>query len=122
LSHIVQIQSEVRDPLAVAAACLRLGLPEPDLGTAELFSGRAAGLLVKLPGWTYPCVVDIATGEVRYDNYGGQWGAQEQLDKFLQAYACEKARIEAQKRGYTVLEQPLADGSIKLTVQLGGEP
>jgi hypothetical protein len=122
LSHVVQIQTEVRDPLAVAMACRRLGLPEPAHGTAELFSGQAVGLLVKLPGWVYPCVVDVATGEVRYDNYGGQWGAQEHLDRFLQSYAVEKARIEARKRGYTVLEQPLADGSIKLTVQVGGAP
>ena len=122
MSHIVQIQTELRDPQAVAAACRRLGLPEPASGTAELFSGRAAGLLVKLPGWLYPCVVDTATGEVRYDNYAGAWGAQEQLDKFLQTYAVEKARIEARKRGYTVVEQPLADGSVKLTVQLGGAP
>jgi hypothetical protein len=122
VSHIVQVRTELRDPQAVAAACRRLGLPEPAHGTAELFSGQAAGLLVRLPGWVYPCVVDTATGEVRYDNYQGSWGAQEHLDRFLQAYACEKAKIEARARGYTVLEQPLADGSIKLTVQVGGEP
>ena len=31
-----------------------------------------------------------------------------------------KARIEARKRGHTITEQSLADGSIKLTVQVGG--
>ena len=79
MSHIVQIETEVRDPAAVAAACRRLGLPEPVEGTAKLFEGEAAGLLVKLPGWLYPAVVDAATGEVRYDNYGGAWGDPEQL-------------------------------------------
>jgi hypothetical protein len=54
VSHIVQIQAEARDLAAVAAACRRLGLPEPVRGTAKLFSGQANGLLVRLPGWLYP--------------------------------------------------------------------
>ena len=48
------------------------------------------------------------------------WGKQKELDKFLQTYACEKARIEARKQGYTVTEQPLTDGSIKLMIQVTG--
>ena len=48
------------------------------------------------------------------------WGDQRELDRFLQAYACERAKIEARRQGHTVTEQPLADGSIKLTIQLGG--
>ena len=35
-------------------------------------------------------------------------------------YAVEKARIEARRQGHSVTEQPLADGSIKLTIQVGG--
>jgi hypothetical protein len=34
--------------------------------------------------------------------------------------AVEKARIEARKRGHQVIEQALADGSIRLTIQVGG--
>ena len=120
MSHIVEIQTEVRDPVAVAAACQRLGLPEPVHGTAKLFEGEAAGWLVKLPGWLYPVVCDTATGSVRFDNYNQQWGRQEQLDRLLQAYAIEKARIEARRRGHQVIEQSLADGSIEVTIQLGG--
>ncbi len=120
MSHIVTIKTEVRDPAAVAAACRRLGLPEPVHGTAKLFSGEATGLLVKLPDWLYPAVVDTATGQVRYDNYNGAWGRQEHLDRLLQSYAIEKARIEARKRGHSVVEQPLADGSVRLTIRVGG--
>jgi len=120
LSHIVTIKTEVRDPAAVAAACLRLGLPEPAHGTARLFEGEATGLLVKLPGWLYPAVLDTATGRVLFDNYNGSWGRQEHLDRLLQGYAIEKARIEARKRGHSVIEQPLSDGSVKLTITVGG--
>ena len=48
------------------------------------------------------------------------WGQQEHLDGFLQSYAVEKARIEARKRGHSVVEQALPDGSVKLTIQIGG--
>ena len=39
LSHIVTIKTEVRDHAAVSAACRRLELPPPVLGTAQLFEG-----------------------------------------------------------------------------------
>jgi hypothetical protein len=120
LSHVVSIKTEVRDHVAVSAACRRLKLPAPILGTAQLFSGEAAGLIVRLTDWTYPVVVDVTTGQVHYDNYGGAWGDQAQLDHFLQIYAVEKARIEARKKGHQITEQPLADGSIKLTIRVGG--
>ena len=120
MSHVITIRTEVRDPAAVNAACLRLGLPEPVHGSAQLFSGEATGLLVKLPDWLYPAVVHVETGRVQFDNYGGAWGRQEHLDRFLQRYALEKAHIEARKRGHTVVEQALPDGSVKLTVTVGG--
>jgi len=34
--------------------------------------------------------------------------------------AFEQTKIEARRKGYSVSEQSLADGSIKLTVQVGG--
>jgi len=120
LSHIVTVKTEVRDHVAVSAAFRRLELPPPRVGSAQLFSGQVSGLIVRLPDWTYPLVINTTTGQVRYDNYGGAWGDQAQLDRFLQAYAVEKARIEAGKKGHQVTEQTLADGSIKLTIQVGG--
>jgi hypothetical protein len=89
-------------------------------GTTELFSGQATGLAVELPDWTYPVVCDTTTGTVKFDNYNGKWGDQQHLARFLQAYACEKAKIEARRRGHQCTEQTLADGSIKLTIQVNG--
>jgi hypothetical protein len=86
-------------------------LPAPTQGTAKLFSGEVSGLLVQLPGWQFPAVIDTLTGVVSYDNYSEHWGEQRQLDKFLQMYAVEKAKLEARKKGYTVSEQTLQDGS-----------
>jgi hypothetical protein len=120
MSHIVQIKTEVRDGIAVQAACQRLGLEAPVLGTVTLFATEARGLLVRLPGWIYPVVFDTRSGQVRFDNYGGRWGEQVQLDRFLQAYAVEKTKIEARRKGHIVFEQTLDNGSIKLTVTVGG--
>ncbi len=120
MSHIVTIKTEVRDAAAVRAACRRLQLPEPIQGTTKLFSGEAFGLAVQLPDWHYPVVCDTTNGQVRFDNFSGRWGEQKHLDRFLQAYAVERATIEARRAGHSVTEQQLADGSIKLTVNVGG--
>ncbi|HBN75522.1 MAG TPA: DUF1257 domain-containing protein [Planctomycetaceae bacterium] len=120
MSHIVQIQTEVRDPIAVRSACDRLSLPQPTEGTFKLFTTSATGVGVELPEWRYPVVCETQTGQVRFDNYGGRWGKQVHLDRFLQSYAVEKARLEARKKGHTITEQSLEDGSIKLTVNVGG--
>ena len=120
MSHIVNIKTEVRDPRAVRATCTRLQLPEPVQATARLFSASITGLLVHFPGWRYPVVCQTETGQVQFDNFENRWGDRAQLDRFLQAYAVEKTRLEARKQGYDVSEQSLTDGSIKLTVHVGG--
>ena len=120
MSHVVEIRTEVRDPEAVAVACCRLALPEPVRGTAQLYSGQATGLLVRLPDWLYPVVIDADTGTVRYDNYGGVWGDEQHLHRFVQAYVVERSRIEARKKSYATTEQSLADGSIMVEIEVGG--
>jgi hypothetical protein len=120
LSHTVTIKTEVRDAAAVRAACERLKLPAPVHGKTELFNGEVEGLAVQLPDWIYPAVCDTASGQIKYDNFGGRWGDQKHLDKFLQAYAAEKVKIESRRKGHIVTEQQLADGSLKLTIQVGG--
>jgi len=120
MSHLVTIQTKVHDRVAINAACRRLGLTEPIEGTAKLYSGEATGLMLQLPGWTYPAVIEPLTGTVRYDNYGGAWGEQQHLDRFLQSYAVARATLEARSKGLQVNEQTLHDGSIRLQIHEGG--
>jgi hypothetical protein len=122
MSHIVSVQTKLFDPAAINAACQRLNLPTAVQGTVKLFSGEATGLQVQLPGWQYPAVIDTSTGEVKYDNYNGAWGNSDHLTKFLQLYAVERAKIEARRKGYTVHEQALNDGSIKVQILTGDSP
>ncbi len=120
MSHVVTIKTEIRDPTALAAACRRLGLGEPVQGKAKLFTSEAEGLIVQLPDWRYPVVVDTGTSQIHYDNFNQQWGKQKQLDRLLQVYAVEKSKLEVRRAGHTVTEESLSDGSIKLTIQVGG--
>jgi hypothetical protein len=119
VSHIVSIKTQLRDHTAISAACHRLNLAEPIQGKAQMYAGEIEGLLVQLPGWKYPIAIDTQSGQVRHDNFEGHWGDQEQLDRFVQAYAVELARLEARKKGYMVSEQQLTDGSIKLQIHEG---
>lgn len=120
MSHIVEIKTEIRDEAAVKAACTRLQIPTPEHKTVRLFNATATGLCIQLPGWSYPVVANLATGQLQYDNYNGHWGEQKHLNSFLQAYAVEKAKIEARKKGHSVSETRLQDGSIRVTVRVGG--
>lgn len=120
LSHIVEIATEVRDPAAIGAACHRLTLPPPVHGPTRLFAGEVTGWAVRLPDWKYPAVCNTETGRVHYDTYGGRWGDESRLHEFLQAYAVEKTRIEVRTQGHTMTEESLPDGSIRMTVAVGG--
>jgi hypothetical protein len=116
MSHIVTITTQIKDSDAIRAACARLNLIAPKLGTVDLYEGSATGWIVQLDGWTFPIVCDIDSGAIRFDNYKGKWGEQSKLDQFTQAYAVEKARIESRKKGYRCNEKSLPDGSIRLTI------
>ncbi|HEX6986966.1 MAG TPA: DUF1257 domain-containing protein [Planctomycetaceae bacterium] len=120
MSHIVTIETEIRDPVALASACQRLNLPAPVSETVKLSSSEATGHAVRLPGRRYPVVCDLAAGRIAFDNYEGRWGERKRLDGLLQSYAIEKAKLEARKAGHSVSERPLEDGSIRLTIHVGG--
>jgi hypothetical protein len=116
MSHVVSIKTQMKDAVA---SCRRLGLAEPVRETVQLFSGQATGLAVRLPNWQYPVVVDVEAGEAHFDNVNGAWGEQAALDRLMQAYAVERTRLEARKKGYAVQETLLQDGSIKLQILEG---
>lgn len=120
MSHIVEIATLVRDPAVIHSACHRLALPPPVHGATRLFSGEVTGWAVQLPDWRFPAVCDTETGRVHYDVYGGRWGDESHLHKFLQMYAVEKTRVEVRRQGHTMTEEPLSDGSIRMTVVVGG--
>lgn len=120
MSHVVTIKTEIRDVESLAAACRRCQLPSPVNDSHQLFTSTVTGWAVQFPDWRYPIVCQVDTGQLQFDNFQGRWGDRRHLDRFLQIYAVERATLEARRQGHAVLEQPLPDGSIKLTVTVGG--
>jgi hypothetical protein len=98
-----------------------LKLDEPVHGTFQLYGSQETGCGVHLRDWKYPIICKLETGELRYDDHGGRWGNARRLGEFLQGYAVERTKLEARKQGYTASEQLLADGSIKVTINAGGD-
>ncbi len=90
MSHIMTITTQVKDRAAILAACRQLHLPEPIQGTARLYSGQATGLLLQLPGWRYPVILDTATDTMHFDHFQGRWGDQVHLNRFLQRYVVDR--------------------------------
>lgn len=119
MSHVVTIKTEIRDAVALNAACLRLKLEPPICETVQLFSSEATGHAVRLPEWRFPVVCDLTNGQIEFDNFGGRWGDQQQLDALVQKYTIEKTKLEARRAGHTVTEQELQNGSVKLTISVG---
>ena len=116
MSHLVTVAVEVRDRDALAAACRRLQLPQPEHQSVRFYDGSVvAGEAVQLPGWRYPVVFDLEGG-VKLDDFEGRWGERRHFDALLQSYAVEKTRIEARRAGHTVRETELPGGGIKLTI------
>lgn len=119
MSHMVKIQTQIRDLEAVKAACKKLFLHQPVQGKAQVYQKEMEGVLVQLPNWQFPIVLDLGSGAVHYDNYNGHWGDTRELKRFTQRYAVEKSIMEAQRQGYSVTEETLDNGAIRLLVNAG---
>ena len=121
ISHIVKVETQIRDISALWQACIYLRLEPPAHGTYELYNSTETGWGVQLRDWKYPVVFKVETSEAAFDNYQGRWGNPQRLNELVQRYAAEKTKIEARRQGHSVTEQRLDDGSVKLTVSVGGE-
>jgi hypothetical protein len=118
MSHLVTIQTQVKDIAAIRQACERLQLATPREGSARIYNQECSGWLVELPEWRFPVVCQTNTGELQYDNFGGRWGDPQKLDAFLQHYAVAKATLEAHRQGHSVQELLEQNGAIRLTIGL----
>jgi hypothetical protein len=119
MSHTVTIKTQFRDEAAINAACQEMGIELPVHGKGDLFSAdskQLEGLIVKLPGWRFPVIINTSTGEASYDDYQGRWGDVAHLNRFRQLYATHKATIEAQRKGWLVQRTQASNGTIKLQV------
>ena len=141
MAHTATIDIDVKDASVVVKAAQRLGFEVQEKGEVRLYDGTVArGIVVSLPGWKYPIVIDpdcewtdvledgsevVRKGKVYSDNYNGSWGQQSYMDEFRQIYGVEKAEFEAEQAGYTwnediVLHPETGEEEIEVTINMPG--
>jgi hypothetical protein len=114
MSHTVTIKAQFKDLETILATAREMGLQEPKVDFAKLYASTHNGVVVKLPGWTYPVIIDRQTGEVHFDNFNGAWGKKEHLDRFTQLYAVNRAQSVAKAKGLLTSRKVLPNGSIQV--------
>jgi len=124
MSHISKIELEVKDLGTLALACRRLGLELVRGQKTFKWYGQEAGKCehaIKVPGASYEVGVAKAGKAfgLQCDYYdpgiGKAIGQNGGLLK--QAYAVERTKTEARRRGYTVIEKT-TDLGIRLHVRM----
>lgn len=123
MSHISKIELQVNDLSVLGSACTRLGLELIRFKTSFKWYGKDAPCAhaIRIPGADYEIgVIDRDGGfELNCDFY------DRNIEKVIgksggllkQAYAVEKTKIEARRKGYSVLEQKTENG-IRLQVRI----
>jgi len=99
MSHTTTLETKIKDKgvlkRAVEIMKKELGLEVyiEETNSVNLFQGKISvknGIAVRLPNWKYPVLIDLDTGKIYYDNYGGRWGDEKYLNLLKQIYASQK--------------------------------
>lgn len=112
MSHIAEVQVEIKDMAALKAACVRCGAEFIGQGQHRVYKTEQIGVAVKLKGWRFPVVFQGNTAAL--DNFKGRWGDMAEFKKLRQVYAVEVAKKAAKRQGLSVTEKAQKDGSIRL--------
>ena len=121
MSHISKIELEVKDLAVLSQACSRLGLELIRDRKKFKWYGKDAACdhVIKVPGANYEIGVarENHKFELNCDFYdrGIEKVIGRQGGLLKQAYAVAKTRIEARKKGYSVLEKR-TDAGIRLHI------
>jgi hypothetical protein len=110
MSHFTTVNAEIKDLEAMRAAVARMGFELKENVECRYFSGSPVKeLVIKLPGKYDAALEKQKDGTFRLsaDFWGGHVAEYigEEGKKLMQAYAAEKAKIEARKRGFSVTER-----------------
>lgn len=124
MSHIVTVKTQFKDgeillnTLKKFNVCISSG----ERHSVTMFGSTVeADISFKLPGWRYPVAVDLKTGEVKFDNYGGSWGQIEEFDKVHQQYTLDVAEAtqDVQQliaQGWQTTQETQPNGDVHLVL------
>jgi hypothetical protein len=101
MSHTATIQIDFSNRQLLKQVCKELGLQYREgLHQIRLYEGEvAADFSIQLPGWRYP--IAICGNEVRYDNFNGNWGQVEGLQRLQDQYSKLLTIQHAEQQGWT---------------------
>ena len=138
MSHIAKIEIEVKDLAILKRACARLGFEFRENQTTFTWFGNYLGDSPLPEGVNQndlgKCNHAISIPEARYEigvvskgqgydlvwDYWSTGGLQAAIGqnggRLRQAYAAEKAILEARRKGYRVTEQTTENGGIRLRI------
>lgn len=117
MSYTLSVKIELRDQEALAAAVADLKGRTLGLGGWKLFSSTEQGFGFTLPDWRYPLIATEA-GALKFDDYHGEWGNVQDLDRLRERYAIHAGRLAAEAQGwYCEITQ---DGNLLIFHPTGG--
>jgi hypothetical protein len=123
MSHISKIELKVNDLSVLGSACNRLGLELIRAKKSFKWFGKEAPCdhAIKVPGAEYEIGVILRDGNYELNCDFFDRNLEPVIGKggglLKQAYAVEKAGIEARRKGYSVIESQTENG-IRLRVQI----
>ena len=123
MSHTATVKTELRSRQMIqrAAKAMKLECSVGDF-TQTFYQGtpQKGDVLVKLPGWSYPVLINTKTAEVHFDNFNGIWGEAARLDDLIQEYSLLTAEDELQQfvlEGWTITRQKQPNGDVQLIIE-----
>ena len=126
MSHLAKIELEINDLTALKKACQRMGLEFRETQkTFRWFGDNPAPCdhTISIPGDSSSYEIGVIKNGKSFELQCDFWNRTlkskigENGGLFKQAYALEKAKLEAIKKGYSVREHRM-DGKIQLRIQV----
>ena len=122
MSHFATIQTQIKDIVALKAACNELGVSVLENNEARGYSvnSQHGDYVIRLKG-----PYDIAANKQQDGTYGlttDWWDGHVEKEvgkdfgKLIQLYGVYKATAEARRKGHVVQRRAMANGSIKLCI------
>ena len=122
MSHFATIQTQIKDIVALKAACNELGVAVLENTEARGYStnNQHGDYVIRLKG-PYDIAVNLqqdGTYGFTTDWYAGHVEKEVGKDfgKLIQLYGVYKATAEARRKGHVVQRRAMTDGSIKLCI------
>ena len=99
MSHIVTVETMLKNTASISKACARLKWKCVEKGVGVFYNGNSvSGCVVNPTNWKYPIVIK-ESGEILSDTYNGNWGKDSDLNRLKQYYALEEAQATLGAQG-----------------------